>query len=121
MLDSGGDDVLSPLAHALRGAEHGPVVGFRAAGGEEYPVRFRSHGGGDGVAGGTQFPGGADAEIVQSAGIAPVFSQRFCHGLHCLRAGAGGGGIVKICFHSLFILQLKHQNRKYCESRSFCP
>ena len=56
--------MLSPLAHALRGAEHGPVVGFRAAGGEEHPVRFRPHGGGDGVAGGTQFPGGADAEIV---------------------------------------------------------
>ena len=39
MLDSGGDDVLSPLAHALRGAEHGPVVGFRAAGGEERSSR----------------------------------------------------------------------------------
>ena len=51
VFDGGGDDVFAPLAQPLGGGEDGPVVRFRAAGGEENPVRFSAHGLGHGGAG----------------------------------------------------------------------
>ncbi len=96
VLNGGGDDVLAPLAQPLHRGEHRPVVGLGAAGGEEYPVRLSTHGGGHAAAGLAKHPGSVDAEIVQSAGIAPVLRQSLGHGRHRLRAGPGGGGIVEI-------------------------
>ena len=75
MLNGGGDDVLSPLAHALRGAEHGPVVGFRAAGGEEDAVGLCTEGIDDGLAGGFQFALGLDPQIVNRRGVSPVIAE----------------------------------------------
>ena len=65
MLNGGGDDVLAPLAQALHGTGNGPVVGLCAAGGEEYPVGFSTHGSGDLLTGQTELAGGIDAEIIQ--------------------------------------------------------
>ena len=96
VLNGGGDDVFVLLAIPFGGAENGPVVGLGATGGEEDPVRLRAHSGGHGVPGGPEVPGGVDAEAVQGAGIAPVFRQGFCNGLHSLSTGLRGGRIVKI-------------------------
>ena len=89
-----GDDMLSPLAKAFDGAENGPVVGLGAAGGEEHPVRFRTHGSSHRMAGNSQLPPGFDAEGIQGGGVGPVFGQCFGHGLHSLGTGLGGGRIV---------------------------
>ena len=91
MLHGGGDDVLAPLAHALDGTHHRPVVCLGAAGGEEHPVGLCAHGGGNLVPCAAKHPGGFNAEIIQSAGIAPMLRQCPHHGIHRLRAGLGGG------------------------------
>ena len=96
MLNGGGDDVLSPLAHALRGAEHGPVVGFRAAGGEKHAVGLRTEGGGDRLPRLPQTVGGINTEGVDGRRIAPAVRERLCHGPHAGGAGLRGGGIVEI-------------------------
>ena len=58
MFNGGGDDVLAPFAQLFHGTEKCPVVGFRAAGGEEHPVRFGAHGGSYLMPGSAQAPGG---------------------------------------------------------------
>ena len=45
MFDGSGNNVLATLAHALNGAEDGPVVSLSAAGGEEHPVRLGAQNG----------------------------------------------------------------------------
>ena len=47
MLHCGGDNVFSALAQPAGGALDGPVVGLGAAGGEEHPIWFSTHSGGN--------------------------------------------------------------------------
>ena len=96
MLNGGGDDMLAPLTKALNGAENGPVIRFRAAGGEKYPIRLGAHCGSYLLPGHAKLFGSIDTEAVESAGIGPVLCHRQCHRLHRFLAGACGGGIVKI-------------------------
>ena len=122
VLYGGGDDVLSPLAQAFGGAVDGPVVGLGAAGGEENPVRFRAHGGGDGMAGAAQLPGGVDAEVIQCRGIAPVLGQRLGDSLHSLGTGLGGGGIIEIDHvFPYFPTQKRSKIRLVMSSRTVAP
>ena len=64
VLDGSGDDVLVLLSEALCSGENGPVVRFRAAGGEENAVRFSAQGGGDLVPCLPKKFGGIEAEAV---------------------------------------------------------
>jgi len=96
VLHGGGDDVPSPLAHALDGAENGPVVRFRTAGGKKYPIRLSAQSRGYLHPAGPELSCRLNAEGIQGAGISPAGGKGLGNGLHCLPAGLRCGGVVKI-------------------------
>ena len=55
-------------------------------------LRVRSYG----VPGGAKLPGGADAEIIQCGGVAPIPGQCPRNSLHSFGTGFCGGGIIEI-------------------------
>ena len=103
VLNGSGNDVLSPLAQPLDGAEDSPVIRLRAAGGEKHPVLLGTQSGSHLLPGGTQIVGCVDAEVIKGAGVAPLEGQRPVYSLHGFRTGLGGGGIIQID-HMIFSL-----------------
>ena len=75
VFNGGGDDMAAALSEPLTGGKNRPVVGFRAAGGEEDALRFCAKGIGDGLAGGFQFALGLDPQIVNRRGVSPVIAE----------------------------------------------
>ena len=75
VFNGGGDDMAAALSEPLTGGKNRPVVGFRAAGGEEDAVGLGTEGIGDGLAGGFQFALGLDPQIVNRRGVSPVIAE----------------------------------------------
>ena len=75
VFNGGGDDMSAALSEPLTGGKNRPVVGFRAAGGEEDAVGLCTEGIDDGLAGGFQFALGLDPQIVNRRGVSPVIAE----------------------------------------------
>ena len=92
----GGDDVLALVAAMVDGQLNGPVVPFRAAGGEVDLVGLAAQGGGYHRPVVGHLFGGPDAQVVEGGGVAKVLGHHPQSGLGGLGQHPGGGGVVQI-------------------------